>query len=44
MGLSIVKATMEAMNQAYGVINYDNGVEFWFELENVKNERMESGK
>lgn len=44
VGLSIVKATMEAMNQAYGVINYDNGVEFWFELENVKNERMESGK
>ena len=44
VGLSIVKATMEAMNQAYGVVNYDNGVEFWFELENVKNERMESGK
>ncbi len=44
VGLSIVKATMEAMNQAYGVINYDNGVEFWFELENAKNERMESEK
>ena len=29
---------------SYGVINYDSGVEFWFELENVKNERMESGK
>ncbi|MCM1135343.1 MAG: HAMP domain-containing histidine kinase [Clostridium sp.] len=37
VGLSIVKATMEALNQDYGVINYDNGVEFWFELENVKN-------
>ena len=33
VGLSIVKASMEAMNQEYGVINYDNGVEFWFELE-----------
>lgn len=33
VGLSIVKATMEAMNRAYGVKNYDNGVEFWFELE-----------
>ena len=33
VGLSIVKAMMEAMNQKYGVNNYDNGVEFWFELE-----------
>ena len=33
IGLSIVKAIMESMNQAYGVINYDNGVAFWFELE-----------
>ena len=33
VGLSIVKAIMESMNQAYGVINYDNGVAFWFELE-----------
>lgn len=33
VGLSIVKAIMESMNQQYGVINYDNGVEFWFELE-----------
>ncbi len=36
IGLSIVKAVMEAHNQAYGVRNYDNGVEFWFELD-VKN-------
>jgi len=36
VGLSIVKAVMEAMNQKYGVINYDNGVEFWFELEAEK--------
>ncbi len=33
IGLSIVKAVMESMNQEYGVINYDNGVEFWFELD-----------
>ena len=33
IGLSIVKAIMESLNQAYGVRNYDNGVEFWFELE-----------
>ncbi len=33
IGLSIVKAVMEAHNQKYGVINYDNGVEFWFELD-----------
>lgn len=33
VGLSIVKAIMESMNQAYGVNNYDDGVEFWFELQ-----------
>ncbi len=33
VGLSIVKASMESMNQKYGVINYDEGVEFWFELD-----------
>ncbi|MCR5251378.1 MAG: HAMP domain-containing histidine kinase [Lachnospiraceae bacterium] len=33
LGLSIVKAIMESMKQAYGVTNYDDGVEFWFELE-----------
>lgn len=38
IGLSIVKAVMEAHDQQYGVINYDNGVEFWFELD-VKNTR-----
>jgi len=37
VGLSIVKAIMESMHQQYGVINYDNGVEFWFELDD-KNE------
>lgn len=33
IGLSIVKAIMESHGQAYGVRNMDNGVEFWFELE-----------
>lgn len=33
IGLSIVKAVMEGFHQAYGVNNYDNGVEFWFELD-----------
>ena len=33
VGLSIVKATMEALNQKYGVENFDNGVMFWLELE-----------
>ena len=33
IGLSIVKAMMEAMGQAFGVENKENGVEFWFELE-----------
>lgn len=33
IGLSIVKAIMEAHNQGFGVRNYDNGVEFWFELD-----------
>ena len=35
VGLSIVKAIMESMNQGYGVKNYQNGVLFWFELETV---------
>ena len=32
IGLSIVKAIMEAHNEEYGVINHKAGVEFWFEL------------
>lgn len=36
VGLSIVKAIMESMNQQFGVENYDNGVLFWFELETVQ--------
>lgn len=34
IGLSIVKALMSSMNQSCGVLNKDNGVEFWIELEN----------
>ncbi|MCR5716028.1 MAG: HAMP domain-containing histidine kinase [Lachnospiraceae bacterium] len=33
VGLSIVKAIMDSLHQDYGVLNYDNGVEFWFELD-----------
>lgn len=33
IGLSIVKAILDAMNQKCGVINHENGVEFWFELD-----------
>lgn len=33
IGLSIVKAIMEAFRCDYGVNNYQNGVVFWFELE-----------
>lgn len=32
IGLSIVKASMEALGHAYGVENREDGVEFWFEL------------
>lgn len=39
VGLSIVKAIMESMHQAYGVENYENGVFFWFELETVGKEK-----
>lgn len=33
VGLSIVKAIMESINRKYGVVNSNNGVSFWFELE-----------
>ena len=33
IGLSIVRAIMEAHNKNYGVENYDNGVGFYFELD-----------
>ncbi len=33
IGLSIVKAVMDSMGRGYGVINREDGVEFWFELD-----------
>ena len=33
IGLSIVKAIMDALNRGYGIENYSNGVSFWFELD-----------
>ncbi len=33
IGLSIVKAIMNSLNQEFGVINRPVGVEFWFELD-----------
>ena len=33
IGLSIVKAIMDSMGQACGVLNHEDGVEFWFEME-----------
>lgn len=37
IGLSIVKAIMESMNQECGVVNYENGVGFWFTAESAEN-------
>lgn len=33
IGLSIVKAIMESFHRECGVINHEDGVEFWFELD-----------
>ncbi len=33
VGLSIVKASMELLGQDYGVVNCEDGVMFWFELD-----------
>ena len=33
IGLSIVRAVMDALHQSCGVQNYDDGVAFWFELD-----------
>lgn len=37
LGLSVVKAIMELHHNAYGVINKDGGVEFWFDLDIEQN-------
>lgn len=39
IGLSIVKAIMDRHNKKCGVINHDDGVEFWFELDADSRER-----
>ena len=36
IGLSIVKAIIDSLKQNYGVVNYNNGVGFWFELETTE--------
>ena len=36
IGLSIVKAIMESFHRDYGINNFENGVEFWFELDAKK--------
>ena len=33
IGLSIVKAAMDSLNHSYGVVNCNDGVEFWFEVD-----------
>ncbi len=33
VGLSIVKVILESMHRDYGVVNYENGVEFWFDVD-----------
>lgn len=33
IGLSIVKAILDSMNQRCGAVNYENGVAFWFTLD-----------
>ena len=35
IGLSIVKAIMDSFHQQCGVINHEDGVEFWMELEKM---------
>ncbi len=43
IGLSIVKAIMDSHHQDYGVFNWENGVEFWFELEQCENQDAREG-
>ncbi len=37
LGLSFVKSIQELHNNSYGVINRDNGVEFWFDISKAHN-------
>ena len=36
LGLSIVKAIMEQHRNQYGVLNHEDGVEFWFEVDRAE--------
>lgn len=40
IGLSIVKAIMQSHKQGFGVANWENGVEFWFELDSSQNSSL----
>ena len=42
IGLSIVKAIMESFHRECGVINHENGVEFWLELDTQNSFRSEN--
>ncbi|CUX45059.1 sensor histidine kinase [Clostridium sp. C105KSO13] len=44
IGLSIVKAIMDSFHQQYGVNNFENGVEFWFELDREPSTKNSSNK
>ncbi|MCR5099097.1 MAG: HAMP domain-containing histidine kinase [Lachnospiraceae bacterium] len=39
IGLSVVKAVMDSYKKECGVTNFDNGVEFWFELDKYHEEQ-----
>ena len=44
IGLSIVKAIMDSFHQKCGVLNEENGVTFWFELDNRASCHTDGGK
>lgn len=44
IGLSIVKAIMDSFHQKCGVLNEENGVTFWFELDNRASCHTDDGK
>lgn len=43
LGLAIVKAIMEQSRNQYGVLNHEDGVEFWFEVDRVSYGPTEPG-
>lgn len=42
IGLSVVKASMEAMGYGYGVENLEGGVSFWFEVDGTDSIRIDN--